>query len=102
MAATTAVVHYGVFSEPGSGGAPVLNDRSEVIAVHSGFVPAKDKDGRLLDEKGLPMDEETGFLSVRKAGKEVFRISAILSHLASVAPSLSATQRPILETIPLE
>ncbi|MGY3149557.1 V8-like Glu-specific endopeptidase [Bradyrhizobium sp. USDA 3397] len=99
LARTTNLLHYGVFSEPGSGGGPVLNNRSEVIAVHSGFVPARDNEGRVLNEKGLPLSKETDFDSLRKIAKEGYLVSSIISNLAFVAPTLPPAQRSVLETM---
>jgi V8-like Glu-specific endopeptidase len=99
IAATATVVHYGIFTEPGSGGAPIFNDRSEVIAVHSGFVPAKDREGRLLNEKGTATDEIIDPISIRKAAKEGYSVEGMLADLASAAARLSPAQQAILQPI---
>ena len=67
---TDTFIHYSTDTEPGSSGAPVLNDQWQVVALHHKAVPAPD---------GVPAElAPSGFIA-----NEGVRISAIYRHLES-------------------
>jgi endonuclease G len=66
----------------GSSGAPVFNDSWQVVGVHRGGAPARDRDGRVLTVDGAPWadgDDESRI--VWRAGTAT-RASAILQRLS--------------------
>lgn len=66
---TDKFIHYSTDTEPGSSGAPVLNDQWQVVAVHHKAVPHRDDLGKPPSEK------------IRWVANEGVRISAIFSRL---------------------
>ena len=66
---TDKFIHYSTDTEPGSSGAPVLNDQWQVVAVHHKAVPHRDDLGKPPGEK------------IRWVANEGVRVSAIFSRL---------------------
>jgi endonuclease G len=108
-------VHYSTDSEPGSSGAPVLNDQWQVLALHHKAVPDYDSEYRRLARDGKTIwreemgDEEKGWVA-----NEGVRVSAIYRMLGEQQFSdpdaavvrerllygLSAAPRTILSELP--
>jgi V8-like Glu-specific endopeptidase len=74
-------LHYKSDTAPGSSGAPVYNDRWEVVALHHSGVPDKTADGRLKSIDGSPWQPEMGEDRIRWIANEGVRISRIIRHL---------------------
>jgi endonuclease G len=71
-------IHYSTDTEPGSSGAPVLNDQWQVLALHHKAVPAPEKPGKAASRGKAPKEtpKETVWIA-----NEGVRISAIFSLL---------------------
>lgn len=65
-------IHYSTDTQPGSSGAPVLNDQWQVVAVHHKAIPRAGQDFARLREE----NEEPEWV-----GNQGVRISAIFDHL---------------------
>lgn len=76
-------IHYTTDSEPGSSGAPVLNDQWQVVALHHRGVPDLNADGQRLARDGRTVwkpelgEEEKGWIA-----NEGVRISALYRLLS--------------------
>ena len=81
-----AFIHYTSDTEPGSSGAPVLNDQFAVVAVHHKAVAAFDATGVPLNRDGEPWDESQGAEARKWIANEGVRISAIVAALKEAAP----------------
>jgi endonuclease G len=77
-------IHYTTDSEPGSSGAPVLNDQWQVVALHHRGVPDVNEDGQRLARDGKTLwtkemgEEQKGWIA-----NEGVRVSAIYNLLFS-------------------
>lgn len=79
-------------TDKGSSGAPVLNSRWEVVALHHKAIPATDKNGNVLDINGKTITDSRANdpdLQVKWIANEGVRVSRIVAHLE--AADLSGT-----------
>ncbi len=91
-----AFIHYTSDTEPGSSGAPVLNDQFAVVAVHHKAVPAFDANGVPLNRDGGPWDEAQGVDARKWIANEGVRISAIVAALKAAAARDAAAAKTLL------
>lgn len=78
-----AELWYGTETSWASSGAPVFNDSWQVVAIHRGGAPARDRAGRVLTVDGAPwVDGQDEARVVWRAGVGA-RVSAIVECLAS-------------------
>jgi endonuclease G, mitochondrial len=78
-------IHYSTDSEPGSSGAPVLNDQWQVIALHHRAVPDYDSEHRRLARDGKTVwHEEMGEDEKGWIANEGVRVSAIYRMLGEL------------------
>ncbi len=73
--------HYEADTERGSSGAPVLNDRWEVVALHHSGVPRTDEEGRWLDVDGQPWQENDDPERIAWVGNEGIRVSRLVGAI---------------------
>lgn len=78
-------VHYTTDTEPGSSGAPVLNDQLDVVAIHHRAVLKYNSEGQILNKKGRVWTEEMGPRLKAYVANEGVRISAIFELLDDLA-----------------
>jgi endonuclease G len=96
---TDHFVHYTADSEPGSSGAPVLNDQWQVVALHRRAVPDLDVDGNQLGRDGeTKWTEEMGEDARRWIANEGVRVSA-LYHVAASRRFESSAARAVLDRL---
>ena len=74
---------YETDTEPGSSGAPVLNDRWEVVAIHHRAVEAVDGQGRKIDRNGDPVTDATPVELRNGYANAGIRVSAIVAEIES-------------------
>lgn len=75
-------IHYSTDSEPGSSGAPVLNDQWQVVALHHRGVPDFNRKGQRLARDGKTVwKEEMGEEKKGWVANEGVRVSAIYNLL---------------------
>jgi endonuclease G len=92
-------IHYTADSEPGSSGAPVLNDQWQVVALHHRGVPDLDDRGRRLARDGkTPWTKEMGEEAKGWIANEGVRVSAMY-ELLSKKQFASQEARAVLERL---
>ncbi len=75
-------IHYSTDTEPGSSGAPVLNDQWQVVALHHRAVPNYNESGERLALDGITVwNEEMGLAQRGWVANQGVRISAIYAFL---------------------
>lgn len=82
---------YSGDTDKGSSGAPVMNSRWEVVALHHEAIPATDKNGNVLDINGKTIAESRADdpdLKIKWIANEGIRVSRIVARLE--AANLSA------------
>lgn len=86
---TTKEIRYGIFTAPGSAGAPILNANLEVVAIHLKFVPG-----------GLNVNPAAyGGQELQKVAKEGVRASAVVEDLKRQAARMSAAAVPLVNAL---
>jgi endonuclease G len=85
-------IRYVTDTKSGSSGAPVFNDKWEVVAVHHAGVPRYNEAGQILNRSGALWDKSQGEVQVDWIENEGIRVSTIVYDLTTVA----ALQFPVL------
>lgn len=91
---------YSGDTDKGSSGAPVLNNRWEVVALHHKAIPATDKNGHVLDVNGHQIAKERlnePETQIQWIANEGIRISRIV-HALAMAP-MSDDHAPVRESL---
>ncbi len=88
-------IHYESDTAQGSSGAPVFNDRWEVVALHHSAIPARNDAGEILSVDGSPWRPEMGEQRIQWRANEGARISRIIGDLRGTA--LDEARRALLE-----
>ncbi|MEO8575773.1 MAG: phospholipase D-like domain-containing protein, partial [Gemmatimonadales bacterium] len=88
-------LHYKTDTAPGSSGAPVYNDRWEVVGLHHSGVWDTDKSGNILAIDGSIWHENMGENQIKWIANEGVRISRVIGHVHSQA--LTHEQRALFE-----
>ncbi len=90
------VIQYEADTQPGSSGAPVFNDRWELVALHHSGVPRTNADGKILRRDGAIWSESDGEDQIDWILNEGIRVSRIMAHLRAQA---TAGQQVFLRNI---
>lgn len=85
-------IRYVTDTKSGSSGAPVFNDKWEVVAVHHAGVPRYNEEGQILNRSGSLWDKSQGEVQVDWIENEGIRVSTIVYDITTVA----ALQFPLL------
>jgi endonuclease I/V8-like Glu-specific endopeptidase len=85
-------IRYVTDTKSGSSGAPVFNDKWEVVAVHHAGVPRYNEEGQILNRSGSLWDKSQGEIQVDWIENEGIRVSTIVYDITTVA----ALQFPLL------
>jgi len=78
-------IRYVTDTKSGSSGAPVFNDKWEVVAVHHAGVPRYNKDGKILNRSGEIWDKSQGEVQVDWLENEGVRVSSIFYDITTAA-----------------
>lgn len=92
-----AFIHYTSDTEPGSSGAPVMNDQWDVVAIHHKAVP-RFKNGKIQTRDGDDWHESMGTDQIDWLANEGVRISQIYGSLRRHA-SRDENAKTILHTL---
>ncbi|MFC6099102.1 endonuclease [Olivibacter domesticus] len=85
-------IRYMTDTKQGTSGAPVFNDKWEVVALHHAGIPKYNPDGKILNIDGLPWDKSQGELQIDWVENEGVRVSSIIYDITTQA----ATSFPFL------
>ncbi len=88
-------LHYQTDTAPGASGAPVYNDRWEVVALHHSGVKAANAAGEVLAVSGEVWREEMGDDRIYWIANEGARISRVIANLRS--QQMTQDQRQLFE-----
>lgn len=78
-------IRYVTDTKSGSSGAPVFNDKWEVVALHHAGVPRYNAEGKILNRSGAVWDKSQGEIQVDWLENEGVRISSIVYDITTVA-----------------
>lgn len=78
-------IRYVTDTKSGSSGAPVFNDKWEVVALHHAGVPRYNSDGKILNRSGAVWDKSQGEVQVDWLENEGVRISSIVYDITTNA-----------------
>jgi endonuclease G len=78
-------IRYVTDTKSGSSGAPVFNDKWEVVAVHHAGVPRYNEAGKIMNRSGEVWDKSQGEVQVDWIENEGIRISSIVYDITTVA-----------------
>lgn len=81
------LIPYTSDTEPGSSGAPVLNDEFQVVALHQRAIPAVNSNGDILNRDGEIWDASQSEDDKKWVANAGIRISAILRSVEAAAQS---------------
>jgi hypothetical protein len=90
-------VHYRTDTAPGSSGAPVFNDRWEVVALHHSGVWATNAAGQPLAVDGRVWTADMGEHRIQWIANEGARISRVVAHLRR--QTMTASQRRLFDEV---
>jgi V8-like Glu-specific endopeptidase len=92
-------LHYEADTLPGSSGAPLFNNRWEMIGVHHAGWPRRDGEGRILTKDGRIWTRQMSELAIDWLGNEGARISRIVAAASAAYPSLPSAQQALLDDL---
>jgi endonuclease G len=78
-------IRYVTDTKSGSSGAPVFNDKWEVVALHHAGVPRYNDEGKILNRSGEIWDKSQGEVQVDWIENEGIRVSSIVYDITTVA-----------------
>lgn len=81
------VIRYVTDTKSGSSGAPVFNDKWEVVALHHSGIPRYNESGKVLNINGGIWDESQGETAIDWVENEGIRISSIVYDITTQAAS---------------
>lgn len=94
-------VRYVTDTKSGSSGAPVFNDKWEVVAVHHAGIPRYNEEGQILNLTGGIWDKSQGEVQVDWIENEGVRVSSIIYDITTAAylqfPQLCEFFKPLTD-----
>lgn len=78
-------IRYVTDTKSGSSGAPVFNDKWDVVALHHAGIPNYDSEGRILNRSGGIWDKSQGEIQVDWIENEGVRVSSIVYDITTKA-----------------
>lgn len=96
LSLTDTHITYASDTDCGSSGAPVLNDRWELVALHRRSVEATNAAGQTIDLNGNPIADTTPTSQRHWVANEGIRVSSIVAWLSAAAPAFPEYQQALV------
>ena len=88
-------LHYESDTMPGSSGAPLFNNRWEMVGLHHSGWPKRDEQGRILTVNNELWSREMGELAIKWLGNEGARVSQILQIVKAEQAAMDAGRQAL-------
>ncbi len=93
-------LHYQADTLPGSSGAPLFNNRWEVVGLHHSGWPRRDPvTKKILTKKGGEWTKDMGELAIDWLGNEGARVSHIVKKASEARPTLKPEAQALLDEL---
>lgn len=92
-------LQYETDTSPGSSGAPVFNNRWELVGLHHSGWPKRDAAGAILTRDGKIWEKEMGDGAIHWLGNEGLRVSALVAALVELKPTLVPEKAALLDEL---
>lgn len=92
-------LHYETDTLPGSSGAPLFNNRWEIVGLHHSGWAKRDENNNILTKDGKIWKKQMGELAIDWLGNEGIRISSIIAKTNSKKSELNADQIELLNEL---
>ena len=89
-------LHYESDTMPGSSGAPLFNNRWEMVGLHHSGWPKRDEQGRILTVNNEIWTRDMGELAIKWLGNEGARVSQILEIVKAEQAALDAARQALI------
>ncbi len=89
-------LHYESDTMPGSSGAPLFNNRWEMVGLHHSGWPKRDEQGRILTVNNELWSREMGELAIKWLGNEGARVSQILEIVRAEQAAMDAARKALV------
>jgi len=89
-------LHYESDTLPGSSGAPLFNNRWEMVGLHHSGWPKRDEQGRILTVHNEPWTRDMGELAIKWLGNEGARVSQILKVVQDERAAMDAQRQALV------
>jgi endonuclease G len=92
-------LHYESDTMPGSSGAPLFNNRWEMVGLHHSGWPKRDEQGRILTINNELWSREMGELAIKWLGNEGARVSQILEIVKAEQAAMDAARKALVNEL---
>ncbi|HEX7773525.1 MAG TPA: serine protease, partial [Pyrinomonadaceae bacterium] len=92
-------LHYESDTMPGSSGAPLFNNRWEMVGLHHSGWPKRDEQGRILTVNNELWSREMGELAIKWLGNEGARVSQILLIVKQEQAAMDAARQALINEL---
>lgn len=92
-------LHYESDTMPGSSGAPLFNNRWEMVGLHHSGWPERDADGNILTRDGRVWTKDMGEQAIHWLGNEGARVSRIVARMKELRPELKPAAQALLDDL---
>lgn len=89
-------LHYETDTNPGSSGAPVFNNRWELVGLHHSGLPQRDANNQILTRDGNIWNPTLGDGAIHWLGNEGLRVSALVAALRRFRKTLTDAKKVAL------
>ena len=89
-------LHYESDTMPGSSGAPLFNNRWEMVGLHHSGWPKRDSQGRILTVDDRIWTRDMGELAIKWLGNEGARVSQILQLVKTEQAAMDAARKALV------
>ena len=92
-------LHYETDTNPGSSGAPVFNNRWELVGLHHSGLPKRNAADQILTRDGKIWKKEMGDGAIHWLGNEGLRVSALVAALVQLKQTLVPAKAALLDEL---